>query len=246
MVRIEPFQIKPGRIKSGLTAALIAVGVGIGSAAGALAQAEPFLEESGTIVPAEHSYTFEGTAGQAITITLESDEFDSVVSLNDAAGSEIAFNDDFGGTLNSTIFVTLPEDGVYTVIARSFSGEGGDYQLVVRLSTPFETTYNEAQGLGQQGDFEAAIARFTDAIALDDTQASGYLGRAEATLSRLYAEQGDSITNPLDIPLDIREEIIADFEQAADLIAAGGDEERATYLREQAEYLRTGNTESGM
>ncbi|MBD0268363.1 MAG: pre-peptidase C-terminal domain-containing protein [Cyanobacteria bacterium Co-bin8] len=246
MVRIEPFQIKSGRIRSGFTAALMAVGMGIGSAAGLPAQAETFLEESGTIVPAEHSYTFEGTAGQAITITLESEEFDSVVSLIDAAGEEIAFNDDFGGTLNSALFVTLPEDGVYTVTARSFSGEGGDYQLVVRLSSPFDITYNEAQELNQQGNFEDAIARFTDAIALDDSQASAYLGRAEATLGRLYTEQGDSIAGPEDIPADIREVIISDFERAADLIAASGNEERANYLREQTDYLRNGSSEPGM
>ena len=42
-------------------------------------RADTYLEETGTITPAEASYTFEGTEGQTITITLESEEFDPCV-----------------------------------------------------------------------------------------------------------------------------------------------------------------------
>jgi tetratricopeptide (TPR) repeat protein len=242
--RIESFRIKSGYsqlsgVGLGVTAALAALGLCLGGAVGLPAQAETFLEESGTILPAEHSYTFEGTAGQSVTITLESDEFDPMVSLFDAAGNEIGFNDDFGGSLNSMLIMTLPEDGVYTVVARSFSSNsGGDYELVVRLSTPFETTLMEAQTLAQEGSFEAAIARYTDAIALDGRQSVAYLGRAEAVLSQVYAEQGDRIEGPEDLPQAVRDAIALDFEKAADLLTDNPD--RATYLREQAKYLRTG------
>jgi hypothetical protein len=55
---------------------------------------------------------------------LESEAFDPVLSLRGPDDAEIAFNDDFGGTLNSKITIELPEDGVYSVVARSFSGQG--------------------------------------------------------------------------------------------------------------------------
>lgn len=202
------------------------------------AQAQPLLEETGTIVPAEHSYEFAGTAGQTVTITLESEAFDSVVELQGPDGSQIAVNDDFGGTLNSTIIMTLPADGSYTVVARSFSGEGGDYRLSVRPSTPYEIAYMEAQSLSQAGDFVAAIAAYDRAVSLDADQPSAYLGRAEAYLGKVYADLGEQVSGPQDIPPADRAAIIADFEKAADLIEASGNQDWANSLREQANFLR--------
>lgn len=203
------------------------------------AQAEPLLENRGTITPAEATYTFEGTAGQALTITLESEDFDPVLLLLDSNGDEVAFNDDFGGSLNSKIIITLPNDDTYTVVARSFAGDGGDYDLVVRDSTDFELTFAAAEALVAEEDYEGAIAAYSEAIDLDPDQASAYLGRAQALLAQTYVEQGEEIQGPADIPLAVREMVIADFEQAADLIeASGGGEGWADSLREQAAVLR--------
>lgn len=207
-----------------------------------VARADTVLEEAGTIYPAESTYTFEGTAGQVMTITLASADFDPVLSLMGPGEAEIATNDDFGGTLNSTIIIELPEDGTYTVVARSFSGQGGDYDLVVRTSTEFEMTYAEAEALALAEDYPGAIAAYTEAIALDPDQSSAYLGRAQAILGQVYVEQGDLVEGPEDIPLEARELVIADFEQAATLFEASGSEDWATSLREQAAVLR--NVES--
>lgn len=228
---------------SWLASSLMTVGLWVGGAS-LPAQAETFLEQSGTIIPAEKSYTFEGTSGQEITITLESQDFDPVLVLTNSAGEEVATNDDFGGTLNSTIIVTLPKQDTYTVVARSFAGQGGDYQVMIRTSTPYEVAYGEGQTLSQQSDFEGAIAAYTEAIGIDEDQPSAYLGRAEATLGQIYAEQGESITGPQDIPEATREAIIADFEKAADQIEALGNQDWATSLREQANYLREGDSSS--
>lgn len=205
------------------------------------AQADTILEESGTIVPAEHSYSFEGKQDDAVTITLSSEAFDPVVALYNSAGNEVASNDDFDGTLNSTIIITLPEDDTYTVVASSFTGQGGDYDLMVRTSTPYEVAYGKAQDLVQQEDYDGAIAAYTEAIDLDDEKPSAYLGRAEAYLGKLYAEQGDSLSSPQDMPAEARDAIIADFESAADLIEAVGNLDWAASLREQADYLRSGD-----
>lgn len=202
------------------------------------AQADTLIEEAGTIYPAQSTYTFDGTAGQVITVSLDSTEFDPVLSLLDASESEIAFNDDFGGTLNSKIIITIPADGTYTVVAKSFSGQGGDYDLVVRTATEFEVTYAEAEALVVAEDYPGAIAAYAEAIEIDPDQPSAYLGRAQAVLGQVYLEQGDTIEGPEDIPLEARELVIADFDQAATLLEASGSGDWAASLREQADALR--------
>lgn len=222
------------------TVAAACAAVALGMTVALPARAETFLEDAGTITPAEASYTFDGKEGQAVTITLESDDFDPVLSLFDSSGTSIASNDDFGGTLNSTIILILPADDTYKVLASSFSGQGGDFNLTVRTSTAYETTYVEAQTLALAEDYPAAIEAYTSAIDIDPSQPSAYLGRAEAYLGQVYLEQGDQIEGPGDIPQDIRQSIIEDFETAATLIEENGPQDWANSLREQAEFLRNG------
>ncbi|MEO1068036.1 MAG: PPC domain-containing protein [Cyanobacteria bacterium J06638_6] len=221
---------------AGITAVPVVL---VGMPNGLLAQADTVLQEAGTIYPAEATYSFEGSSGQVITITLDSTEFDPVLALLDPNSTEIASNDDFGGTLNAKVIVTLPEDGTYTVVARSFSGQGGDYDVVVRTATEFEVTYAEAEALAQAEDYTGAIAQYTEAIEIDAEQSAAYIGRAQAVLAQVYLEQGDSVTGPEDIPLEARELVIVDFERAADLFEANGSEDWAASLREQAELLRS-------
>ena len=176
------------------------------------ALADTVLQEAGTIYPAESTYSFDGKAGQAITITLDSEEFDPVLSL---------------------------ADGTYTVVAKSFSGLGGDYDLVVRTSTEFEMTYAEAEALILVEDYPGAIVAYTKAIEIDPTQPAAYLGRAQAILGEVYVAEGDAVQGPGDIPPEARERVIADFEQAATLFEESGSPDWAASLREQAEVLRS-------
>ena len=84
-------------------------------------------------------HTFSGKAGQNILINLESDDFDTFVILQNERGETIAENDDTEGS-NSTIRVTLPENGTYQVLATTFNeGSMGAYRLIVqeqRILTP--------------------------------------------------------------------------------------------------------------
>ncbi|GAB4379320.1 MAG: hypothetical protein Kow00121_33240 [Elainellaceae cyanobacterium] len=80
----------------------------------------------------EHS--FQGTAGQTVTIFLESSDFDTyliVVGPNDQLLGE---NDDASPeTLNSALTLTLPVTGTYRVIANAYDSAGqGRYLLTVR------------------------------------------------------------------------------------------------------------------
>jgi hypothetical protein len=68
------------------------------------------------------SYTFRGEAGEAVVIRMVSSEFDSYLTLRDAAGSEIAYDDDSEGNFNARLgpFI-LPETGEYFIEARSYN-----------------------------------------------------------------------------------------------------------------------------
>lgn len=227
----------------GMAASAIAAGVLCSNSVILPAQAETFLEATDKIIPAEKTYNFEGTQGQQVTVVLNSDDFDPVLSLLDSQGNEVAVNDDFGGSLNSTIILTLPANDTYTVLARSYSGEGGDFDLVIRTSTDFEIAFARGQDLAQQEKYEAAIAAYTEAIGFNPNQPSAYLGRAEAYLGQVSLSQGDALNSPADIPVDIRTAIINDFESAADLIEATGPQDWADELRDQANFLRNVETQ---
>ncbi len=81
-------------------------------------------------------WTFEGTAGQVFTITMgvTSGTLDPLVRLLDADGNVLAENDDADdpelGKNAQIVQVTLPADGLYTLEAARFEGEG-DYVLLI-------------------------------------------------------------------------------------------------------------------
>lgn len=79
------------------------------------------------------THVFNGTAGQTVSITLDSNDFDPILILIDAKGQSIASNDDISATnTNSRIDITLPMTEQYTLLVSSFEFEGqGDYRLAV-------------------------------------------------------------------------------------------------------------------
>jgi hypothetical protein len=87
-------------------------------------------------------YTFSGSAGQQIAVSMSSSAFDTYLYLLGPSGNPVAEDDDGGGGLNSRIpagssFLTLPSNGTYTIRASSFSpGSTGAYSLTLTLNTP--------------------------------------------------------------------------------------------------------------
>lgn len=81
-------------------------------------------------------YTFDATAGQVVTISLNSDEFDSYLTLNDAVGNFLTFDDDGGGGLNARIdSYAIPADGTYIIYVTSTDGTGtGSFTLSLEAS----------------------------------------------------------------------------------------------------------------
>lgn len=84
-------------------------------------------------------YTFTGEAGTLVTISLSSEDFDTLVELLEADGTEVGRDDDGGSGLNSLLTIDLPNDGVYTINVRSFGGPVDSGTFTLSLSTT-ETT----------------------------------------------------------------------------------------------------------
>lgn len=67
-------------------------------------------------------YRFEAKAGDRIIITMRSEDFDAYLYLRDSSGADLISDDDSGGNTDSQIRgFEIPANGVYTILADSFS-----------------------------------------------------------------------------------------------------------------------------
>lgn len=91
---------------------------------------------TGTAAGSTVGYDIVLDAGQTVTIDLNSEEFDTYLRVNDASGTEIAFNDDvdlMNSNLNSQLEFTAPSSGTFTIVVDSFGGSPiGSYTLSVQ------------------------------------------------------------------------------------------------------------------
>jgi outer membrane protein assembly factor BamB len=102
------------------------------------------------------AYSFTGTAGQQVAVSMSSNEFDTFLILNRPDGTTLAFDDDGGGGTNSRIppgggVITLPVTGTYTIWANAFdeSDTTGAYSLT--LSAPVPRTLTVASSNPNSG-----------------------------------------------------------------------------------------------
>lgn len=98
---------------------------------GTLGASSPVWQEDGSLY---QEYTFQGTQGQQVTITMESSEFDTYLMVFDERYQIIDQNNDVSPqSTNSTVVLTLPYTGTYRVIANALDNTGrGRFQLTVR------------------------------------------------------------------------------------------------------------------
>ncbi|MBN1179963.1 MAG: pre-peptidase C-terminal domain-containing protein, partial [Anaerolineae bacterium] len=84
-------------------------------------------------VDGENRWNFQGTAGDVVTIAMdETDGMDTYLELYSFTGERLARDDDSGDGLNALIAdFRLPDTGTYTIIARSYSYNGGSYRLTL-------------------------------------------------------------------------------------------------------------------
>lgn len=71
-------------------------------------------------------------AGERYQIDLISNQFDSFLRVEDAAGKELASDNDSGGGLNARLIFAPPANGVYRVWVTSFDGNLGNFGLLIR------------------------------------------------------------------------------------------------------------------
>ncbi|MEM9540277.1 MAG: CAP domain-containing protein [Cyanobacteria bacterium P01_E01_bin.42] len=97
---------------------------------GELSEEDPTLAVDGSRYD---GYNFEGKAGQIISITLESNEFDTYLFLFNSQDEQIAISDDISeDNSNSQVKMVLPQDDTYTVIVNSYDpASRGRYKVSI-------------------------------------------------------------------------------------------------------------------
>ncbi|MGF1500034.1 MAG: trypsin-like peptidase domain-containing protein [Elainellaceae cyanobacterium] len=105
---------------------------------GAILQERGVLQAGSRVLPSDGSlyeqHEFQGQAGQTVTITLQSQDFNTYLILIGPNEQVIEQNDDISATNpNSELTVTLPVTGTYRAIANSYDSSGrGEYQITIR------------------------------------------------------------------------------------------------------------------
>ncbi len=125
------YRLRATAISSGNQGSVVNSGGWLLRQQGILAPGAQTLPSDGSLY---QTYTFEGQAGQSVTLSLKSPDFDTYLMLLDSSYTKIAESDNLSNTnTNSQMSVTLPRRGTYRVIvnARDSSGRGR-YLLEVR------------------------------------------------------------------------------------------------------------------
>ncbi|MBN2303526.1 MAG: hypothetical protein JXQ72_03565 [Anaerolineae bacterium] len=121
----------------------------------ALAQGGPLtpgVPVEGTLAGSPVSYTIDLGAGQVLSASLVSDAFDAILVVGDAAGTELARDDDGGEGTNSLLTFVAQTDGTYTLAAQSWSSDAaGAYTLTANIITPVKATVGETVILEPDG-----------------------------------------------------------------------------------------------
>ena len=77
-------------------------------------------------------FSFDGTAGTAKLMTLESVELDGVLEVYGPSGEQLAVRDEGGGSGGTEeVAVILSETGRHWVVVRGFEASTGEYNLVL-------------------------------------------------------------------------------------------------------------------
>lgn len=98
------------------------------------------------------AWFYQGRAGERITITMRSSDFDAFLHVGRQGGSNsLETNDDGGGGTDAQIVVVLPSDGVYVIVANMLrAGGSGAYTL--------EVTSASGAGAGATSGFNPATS----------------------------------------------------------------------------------------
>ncbi|MBE9119015.1 PPC domain-containing protein [Lusitaniella coriacea LEGE 07157] len=144
-----------------------------------LLQEQGMLEEGDKVLADDDSlydvHQFEGRAGQSLSISVESEDFDTYLLLSDVNGNVLGESDDIDPeNTNSAFTVELTEDGTYNIIINGYeASDRGRYNLTV---TPLEIVTSEGTIVTSEGtdDLTAIESAIADTIRQD-----GYQGQID-------------------------------------------------------------------
>jgi hypothetical protein len=80
-------------------------------------------------------FTARATGYVFIDVRATSEELDSMLRIFDARGRQLAFNDDFGGTLDSRVRIRVAKGATYFAQVTGYYGSMGDYRVSVTPTT---------------------------------------------------------------------------------------------------------------
>jgi hypothetical protein len=143
---------------------------------------------------ARDQWEFYGYADETVLISLESNDFDSFLELQDPYGTQVAYDDDSGGDRNSEVEYTLLESGYYTIVARSYGDSGsGEYELSL------EEVIIEAVEPGESGGTIVMDGMVNGSLADGAEGLWEFEGAAGDVISIfLYSEEFDCVVELLD------------------------------------------------
>lgn len=104
------------------------------TANGRLSSADPLMQDRTAFA----TWFYQGRAGERITVTMRSTDFDAFLHIGQQGQSQTLDTDDDGaGGTDSRMTITLPRDGIYVIVANMVSAAGsGAYTLEVASGAP--------------------------------------------------------------------------------------------------------------
>ncbi|MFN8531863.1 MAG: hypothetical protein U0670_24930 [Anaerolineae bacterium] len=150
-----------------------------------------------------YSYSFNGTAGETVTITARATDnsLDTVLELYGPSGESVADNDDHGtndpalATYDSRVSnVRLSSTGSYTVRVRGFAGASGSFELTIERSGTGNTPSNNTNNNGPQ-----TIDTVSDTLRSGDT----YTYNLSANAGDVYTITAHGVDETMDTILEL-------------------------------------------
>ena len=103
-------------------------------------------------------YSYTGSAGQSVTITLNSSSFDAYTGIADETGTFVVEDDDSGDGTNARLTTTLPADGLYIILANSaLPNQFGGYSLIFNPACTYSLSPTSATIAPEGGTFSYTI-----------------------------------------------------------------------------------------
>ncbi len=100
--------------------------------------------DGSTATAGTQDWTFTGSDGDLVVVSMTSTEFDTYLELRGPDGQLIISDDDGGQELNSRIVRTLQASGTHTITAGGFGDERGAYTLTLANEAAFGETVQAA------------------------------------------------------------------------------------------------------